>query len=60
MVRVTYGTAAGNSACVLRKLMIGEQTHLMEVMNSGKYFGRDFKRVELPIETTSISTDALT
>jgi acetyltransferase-like isoleucine patch superfamily enzyme len=51
---------AGNPARILRKLTIDEQTHLMEVMNSGKYFGRDPKRVELPIETSSISADALT
>ena len=58
------GTAAiivaGNPACVLRKLMIGEQTHLMEVMNSGKYFGRDSKGLELPvIGAVSISVGAL-
>ena len=40
--------------------MIGEQTHLMEVMNSGKYFGRDSKGLELPIiGTASIGVGAL-
>jgi len=52
---------AGNRARVLRKLMIGEQTHLMEVMNSGKYFGRDPKGLGLPIiVTASIRVNALT
>jgi hypothetical protein len=40
--------------------MIGEQTHLMEVMNSGKYFLRDSKGLELRvIGAASISVGAL-
>ena len=51
---------ASNRARVLRKLMIGEQTHLMEVMNSGKYFLRDSKGLELRvIGAASISVGAL-
>ena len=51
---------AANRAGILLKLMICEQTHLMEVMNSGKYFGRDSKGLELPvIGAVSISVGAL-
>ena len=38
---------AGNPARVLRKLTASEQGHLMEVMQSGKIFGRDAKPEEL-------------
>ena len=52
---------AANRAGILLKLMICEQTHLMEVMNSGKYFGRDPKGLGLPIiVTASIRVNALT
>jgi hypothetical protein len=51
---------AGSPARVLRKLLIGERTRPMEVMNSGKYFGRDSKGLELPIiGIASISVGAL-
>jgi len=51
---------AANRAGILLKLMICEQTHLMEVMNSGKYFLRDSKGLELRvIGAASISVGAL-
>jgi hypothetical protein len=50
---------AGNPARALRKLTAGEQAHLMEIMNKGRYFGRDSKGAELPIETGSIGAAAL-
>jgi acetyltransferase-like isoleucine patch superfamily enzyme len=50
---------AGNPARVLRQLTLREKRHLMEVMHSGRFFGRDAKSEELLIQIGSGETGAL-
>ena len=50
---------AGNPARVLRKLTPREKTYLMEVMHSGRYFGRNTKTEGFSVEIDSIGNDSL-